>query len=235
MAPVVKTVTGTISRTNGEPWPFANIIFTRAPHSFTPDAHLPSEKIYTATNKLGYFSQVLWANEEGQLATSYICTLPDKESFIFSLPVLGPDEYTLSELQSMSVVPVPDDTATLLQYINDRLGEITGTSVTADLVPLRPLITGLGGTVQSATEIQNQRSLDLAPFYLSFSQSDLSVAGVLPVTHNKGTLFPQVMVWNNEGEEINEDGVLIQGSNAAGIQLGTYTPITGTWLLKLEK
>jgi hypothetical protein len=108
-------------------------------------------------------------------------------------------------------------------------------STTADQVPLNPPIAGLPATAQGAiADIQSNLVLEIGRT-ATFTQADLSVAGIFPYTHNLDTDRPKAIVFDNTGAVIYPDEIIPQGSNAIAIHLGTYTPIVGTWTLKIER
>lgn len=107
------------------------------------------------------------------------------------------------------------------------LGTGTGTSVA-----LSP-ISGISSTVlQQALE---QISLAALPKERDFTQSDLSVAGVLPFTHDLNSLHPTVEIWDSQSRRLSPDEIIIVNANAIGVNLNTYIPLSGTFHLKVSK
>jgi hypothetical protein len=98
-------------------------------------------------------------------------------------------------------------------------------------VVIDPPIPGLNAAnVQQALE----ELTELIPSEETFTQSDLSVLGIYPYTHNKNKLNVTVQVWDNTSQLINVDGVIPQGVNAIGVNLETYVPISGTWKIEVS-
>jgi hypothetical protein len=106
-----------------------------------------------------------------------------------------------------------------------------GAAGIASGVAISPPIPGLNAAnVQEGLE----ELTELIPSEETFTQSDLSVLGVYPYTHNKNKLNVTVQVWDSTSELINVDGVIPQGVNAIGVNLETYVPISGTWKIKVS-
>lgn len=73
------------------------------------------------------------------------------------------------------------------------------------------------------------------PVTKTFTQQDLSVAGILPYVHGRDTTTPSVEVWNDYGEPIYPDNVVIVNPNEVGIVLKSFEPIAGSWRVKVSK
>lgn len=70
-------------------------------------------------------------------------------------------------------------------------------------------------------------------FEKTFTQADLSVAGILPVNHGLSTYPSGVAVYDNTGEEINPDRVEVLTNSTIAIDLSSYSPISGTWRISI--
>lgn len=98
-------------------------------------------------------------------------------------------------------------------------------------VVINPPIPGLNAAnVQQGLELLTE----LIPSEATFTQSDLSVLGIYPYTHNKNKLDVTVQVWDDNSELINVDAIIPQGVNAIGVNLQTFVPILGAWKIKVS-
>lgn len=70
-------------------------------------------------------------------------------------------------------------------------------------------------------------------FERAFTNTDLTVAGVLPVVHDLNRYPSGVVVWNPSGETVAPDGVDIVSPNAIAINLESFAPLSGTWRVSL--
>jgi hypothetical protein len=73
------------------------------------------------------------------------------------------------------------------------------------------------------------------PVSKSFTQQDLSVAGILPYVHGRDTTTPSVEIWNDYGVFIYPDKVSIVNPNEVGIVLKSFEPISGSWRVKITR
>jgi len=121
---------------------------------------------------------------------------------------------------------------------------VTGSSITINQ--------GGGGGAQEASELAlgapiadlpgvadvKAALIELAkdiPVQKSFTQQDLSVAGVLPYVHGRDTTTPTVEVWNERGEVIYPDRVSTPSPNEIGVVLKSFEPIPGSWRVKVSR
>jgi hypothetical protein len=98
----------------------------------------------------------------------------------------------------------------------------------------------IGATIPDLPGVGDVRSalVELAkdiPVSKSFTEQDLSVAGILPYVHNRDTTLPSVEVWNDYGEEIYPDNVITVNPNEIGIVLKSFEPIAGSWRVKVSR
>ncbi len=64
----------------------------------------------------------------------------------------------------------------------------------------------------------------------TFTAADLSVAGLLPVSHNLGVYPSSVSAWDNAGEQIEFfDSVSATDLNTVVIDFSSFLPIVGVW------
>jgi hypothetical protein len=132
---------------------------------------------------------------------------------------------------SPQIVQVIEPSPDIVQVFSDLTINNIGGGTASDIV-IKPPIPGLNA--ENVRDGFIEIIFRGTAFELDFAQSDLSIAGILPVVHNKNTLWPVVMVWDENGNQINPDGIIPQGRNAVGVVIKTYTPIVGIWKLKVE-
>ncbi|MBD2156232.1 hypothetical protein [Leptolyngbya sp. FACHB-16] len=70
-------------------------------------------------------------------------------------------------------------------------------------------------------------------FETTFTSTNLTVAGLLPVVHDLNRRPSGVVVWNPVGESVAPDGVDVISLNAIAINLESFVPISGTWRVSL--
>ena len=71
---------------------------------------------------------------------------------------------------------------------------------------------------------------DVAPAYeTTFTDANLSIAGLLSVVHNLDPSPSAVAVWNPDGEIVLPDGINFVNDAAIAIDLASYQPLAGTW------
>ena len=68
-----------------------------------------------------------------------------------------------------------------------------------------------------------------AVYQRSFTQSDLSVANALPVTHDLGVYPSSVLIWDEGGEVVIPDTIEYVSANAIAVSLSSFAPIQGQW------
>lgn len=69
----------------------------------------------------------------------------------------------------------------------------------------------------------------------TFTQADLSVAGILPVNHGLGAKPSGLSIYDGTGAQIEPDAVEAPNPNAIALNLHSYTPIAGTWSLSIAR
>jgi hypothetical protein len=72
-----------------------------------------------------------------------------------------------------------------------------------------------------------------AEYERTFTDSDLSIAGLLVVAHGLGTYPSAIGVWTNSGESVWIDSISYQDANTLILGLQSFRPITGSWKLSI--
>jgi hypothetical protein len=72
-----------------------------------------------------------------------------------------------------------------------------------------------------------------ATYKTIFTNTNLSVVGILAVTHNLNTYPSAVMLWNAVGEQIFPDAIDILTTNMLSIDLSSFVPLVGTYSLSI--
>ena len=67
----------------------------------------------------------------------------------------------------------------------------------------------------------------------TFTQADLSVAGILPIIHNLDSYPSGVLLWNASGEQVWPDRLEILTLNTLSVTLQNFAPIAGTWTISI--
>lgn len=64
----------------------------------------------------------------------------------------------------------------------------------------------------------------------TFTGSDLSILGLLPVPHNLGVNPSSILVWDNTGEQIEDfDNIQSPDENNIIVDFSSFLPIVGVW------
>lgn len=90
---------------------------------------------------------------------------------------------------------------------------------------------GTSGQVLSSTATATAWITPLAgnAYTRTFDSSNLTL-NVLTITHNLGTLYPQVCIYDNNGAQILPESVVVTSSTVVTVALGAgFGAITGTW------
>lgn len=72
-----------------------------------------------------------------------------------------------------------------------------------------------------------------ASYERTFTQADLSIAGLLPVTHGLDSFPSGVHIWDESGESIGPDRVEVLTADAIALDLSSFTPLQGTWTVSI--
>lgn len=99
-----------VLRPDGTPWAEAVVAFTLLPGSYLAGSTFPSATVTATAGADGRLSVGLWVNAAGLSDCVYLCRLPSRESFTFTLPA-GAGPADLSALRTDGDAPVPTTTA----------------------------------------------------------------------------------------------------------------------------
>lgn len=67
----------------------------------------------------------------------------------------------------------------------------------------------------------------------TFTQADLSIAGILPVIHGLGSFPSGVKIWDDSGEEIGADRIEVLTVDIVAISLSSFMPLQGTYTISI--
>lgn len=67
----------------------------------------------------------------------------------------------------------------------------------------------------------------------TFTEADLTIAGLLPVTHNLNSYPSAIGVFDNNTEQIQPDKIDILSPNTLSIDVSSYRPLTGVWTVSI--
>ena len=74
---------------------------------------------------------------------------------------------------------------------------------------------------------------EITTYEIGFTQSDLTVANLLPVTHNLGSRPSGVIIWSAAGEPVEPDNLIHLTVNSLQVDLSSFVPISGTWRVSI--
>jgi hypothetical protein len=137
--------------------------------------------------------------------------------------------------QVVLVPPIPGYGSTV-QLALTGLANAINTNVASGLasnIALGTAVPGLPGVsdVRSAlAELAKDISVQA-----SFTQAALSVAGIFPYVHSRDTTVPSVEVWNERGERVYADDIIVVSPNEIGVLLKSFEPIPGSWRVKVSR
>lgn len=187
-----RTITGTVLHITGDPWAGTRVKFSLFKADFTNEAVYPPDEYSTTTQNDGTFSVELWCNDTGDVATEYVCYLPNNDHFRFVLPEGDPT--TLSELRAAGLPPT-DKQAVVLGMFDEH----KETFATADTLGHIKLGSGLSIDNNGAVSVTAGAGADL-----TFRHIQASAATVWDVTHSLGK-YPAVTVRTSSGDEVEGD------------------------------
>lgn len=72
-----------------------------------------------------------------------------------------------------------------------------------------------------------------ASYEQSFNESNLSVAGLLPVTHNLNSHPSGVAIFTASGESVVPDLIEVLTLNTVALHFQSFRPLSGTWRLSI--
>jgi hypothetical protein len=152
-------VTGRLVKPDGSAWADVLVICTFVGLTTTGTTQRPTYRLTDTTAEDGTYSFLLWRNELGDYSSYYLFEFPNDVDTCTNEAIKRkavvtedtPDVIEVSELLLASTPPGSPTYPSLISLINALFaaGDFTGT---ADLVPLNPLISGLGTNVQTALE-----------------------------------------------------------------------------------
>jgi hypothetical protein len=103
----------------------ALVSFTFNPGSFTDlTQYITPTVAKVKTDETGSFTVDLWANEEGEQESEYTCTLPNGESFDFTVPGTSSDPIQLSVLREGGSNVIDPQYTTLINYVDTQIASI---------------------------------------------------------------------------------------------------------------
>ena len=143
--------------------------------------------------------------------TSITRTLEADGSLSFSVPISG---------AALAAALEQEKTHTCIWQLRAVLP--SGERVCQGSLQIRP---SFGETVAAPTD---PTPAPEAGFERTFTQSDLSISHILPVTHNLGTYPSGVSVWLETGEQISPDRITYLSTDAIAILLESFVPFPGT-------
>lgn len=109
-------------------------------------------------------------------------------------------------------------------------GSTSGLAADIALGSQVPGLPGVSDVKAALTELAKD-----IPVQITFTQSALSVAGIFPYVHERGTTTPDVEVWNDYGQIVFPDEVVVVTPNEIGIVLKSFEPIAGSWRVKVSR
>ena len=109
-------------------------------------------------------------------------------------------------------------------------GLITATEPSLQGQVSLPVLQALSATTATVDVLRGAVIGGGTSFSQQFTNATL-VAGVLTITHNFGSQFVGIHVYDNTNQEIIPDSVTATSTTQSAIDLSTYGTITGTWTL----
>jgi hypothetical protein len=70
-------------------------------------------------------------------------------------------------------------------------------------------------------------------YELTFTQSELSIAGLLPVVHGLASSPSAIAVYDQSGEALEPDGWRVLNGTTIELSLFSFIPISGVWRLSI--
>jgi hypothetical protein len=108
---------GSSTETDPVPWAGGRVTFRLVGGSFTAEAQYPTAKVVLTLDAAGEGTAHLWPNELGEEASTWKCTLPDGDSFEFTLPLGDGSAIEVSALRLLGVTENDAQYATLLSTL----------------------------------------------------------------------------------------------------------------------
>lgn len=108
---------------------------------------------------------------------------------------------------------------------------VTQAALDAALAGVFPAGGNLGQVLAIGQVAPRQLEWDTRDAVRTFTQADLSVAGIYPFLHGLGKI-PNIEVFDSVGGRVFPDNVIVQGLDAVGVEMATYQPLSGVWQVK---
>lgn len=107
--------------------------------------------------------------------------------------------------------------------------------MTNPFITVRPNVANvvIQPTPTRVIEVGSSNTSGSSSYDRSFTQADLSIANILPVTHGLNTYPSAVAIWNASGESILPDRLEVLTDNAVAIDLSSFAPLAGTWRVSI--
>lgn len=110
-------VTYHVEKPDGSIWRH-RLAFELIPGGYDADGMAPGHVVYGSVDANGDGSIDLWANEGGNEASRYRCTLPSGETFYFTVPTSG-GPYTLSALREAGITVSDPQFPTIISILSE--------------------------------------------------------------------------------------------------------------------
>lgn len=134
---------------NPAPWASAELTFLLTPLSFDTQVAYPESSTTVTTDTDGEAVVNLWANEEGSVASQYLCRFPSGEVKRFTLPPGDGSQIELALLLEAGVSPMDAQFPSLLSMVQEQAIE-PAQAATAAATAAAASATTAGGTASSA-------------------------------------------------------------------------------------
>jgi len=93
---------------------------------------------------------------------------------------------------------------------------------------------GLGTIgIQGATGTSSPGGGGITNYERTFTQADLSIAGIFPVIHGLGSFPSGVKIWDDSGEEIGADRIEVLTVDIVAISLSSFMPLQGAYTISI--
>ncbi len=210
-----RTVTGQFFKAGTMPWADAEVWFTLQKGSYSVDAHYPADSLKVRTDVNGRISVDLWISEEAQSTTNWLCRQPSGETFKFGVPA-GVGPIALEDLRALGSPPVVASPS-MSALIDSRIA-----AHNAD-TGAHP---GLGGGGPGGGTAGGS-------YEATFTQSDLSIVHLLPISHGLPTNPSAVTIYDDSGGVVEPDFWRSVAASQIEVGLESFAPIVGLWRISV--
>lgn len=160
-----RLVVGKIYKANGDSVKSSKVLFKLLNSSFTYESQIVKSEIIANVDDQGNLYTIdsdnnlipgvkLWSNENGEIASQYICYLPGNESFKFTLPD-GNDSIELSILRQAGITEIEPQYQTLATYVDNLVAGLGNSKLKFDFnygdASPTILISNFTGIIESIT------------------------------------------------------------------------------------